>query len=309
MFDVRPRTRIAALILVTAFAGHAVPAPVSVKQISAAAKWVVHLDVDRFAVSQTCQTLTSDKKAGRAFQTQLAKYRLLLGVDPLKDLRGITLYGLENTGNRGLALLNGNLDPETTVKRLQAYPQYHSKTIGQTVLHQWRDRGTAAEMTACFYSPRVLLIGSDEGMIAEGADVLSGRRANMVGAKPVLQLPSPTEGSFLVVATRGYNGSPQEPLKALILRNTEAGTFQVAEKKGMVDATLRLTAVSSDAGFQIEQVLNGLVVASSLSDQAGGLAGLAQLSEIARQDRIVSMHLNCPAREAAAVLAAGRMGQ
>lgn len=295
---------IAAALLVSAATVTA--GPLARTQISADAKWVVHLDMERFAPSQTCQILCRDKEGGEGFQTLLARYRNLLGVDPLKDLSHITLYGDQVSGSRGVALIGGALNTKTVVQRLAAYPQYRTRTVGRMLVHKWRDQASGTELNACFLSSRLLAIASDEPTLIGAADVLSGNKSNLASRKtPGLALPVAREGVFLTAVTKSYAGSPEEPLKAMILRNTDSAVLQIAENKGMVDAGVVLTAVSPEAAFQIQQVLNGLIVSANLAADSSSLARLAQLSEVSCQDQTVTLRLHCPARDAAAALAAG----
>lgn len=273
-------------------------------QVSANAKWVLHLDIERFGPSQTCRYLQQDKANGAEFRALLTHYRNLLGVDPLKDLTQVTLYGEEVSGDRGVALISGALNPKYTAQRLASYPKYQAKTVGTLNLHKWRDASGARELNACFYSARLLLIGSDERAVLGAAAVLQGDQPNLGTRKtPGLVLPVASAGTFLTAASKGYAGSPQDPLKALILRNTEAAMVQVAENKGLVDAGMVLNAVSPEGAFQIHQILNGLVVSASLTSDSDGLAKLAEMSDVSRQDRLVKLSLHCPARDAAAALA------
>ena len=79
--------------------------------------------------------------------------------------------------------------------------------------------------------------------------------------------------------------------------------LQVGEKAGAVSAGMVLNAISPDAAFQIEQVLNGLIVTANLTNDDSGLAALAALCTVVRQDRAVTVQLNCPAAQAAGLLA------
>jgi hypothetical protein len=297
-----PRFFSAAAAGVALLAMSAAAGPLTKAQIPATAKWVMHVDIDRLAASQTCAVLTNNPASGKAFLNTLARYRALLGVDPLRDLRQVTLYGEDVTGTRGVALISGNLRADTITRSLSAYPQYRSAPWGGWTLHKWRDRASGKEMNACLYSSRLLVIGSDESGVAGALNVLSGAKPNMIKGRSTLVLPQPRDGVFFTAASRGYTGTEENPLKAMILRNTDSATVQIGETAGKVNAGLLLNAVSPEAALQIEQILNGLILTATLSDDPSGLARLAALSEVSRQDRTVGLHLQCPARQAAAAL-------
>lgn len=308
---VAPRSRTLRLLLALALLGApaALAGPLVRAHVAANAKWVAHLDMERFGPSQTCQSLLRDPNGGGGFQAFLARYRALLGIDPLKDLTQVTLYGEEVTGSRGVALIQGTMNPKLIVQRLSGYPRYQAKPMGGLTLHKWRDKSGTVEFNACFYASRLLIIGSDEPAMRSAVATLTGNQASLAGKNPALVVPPAGEGVFFTAVTKGYAGSSEEPLRALILRNTETAVLRIGETKGWVDANMVLSAVSPEAAFQIHQILNGLVVSASLAAEAGGLARLAELSEVARQDRTVTLKLHCPARDAASALAASMLSR
>jgi len=294
---------IIALILTAGLSLQASPLPKA--QVAGDSKWVIHLDMEQFAPSQTCRLMMNGGKGAKSFQTMLNHYRSLLGVDPLKDISGLTLYGREVTGNRGTALINGALDAQAITRQFSTYPQYTTKTYGKMNLQTWTDKTTNRPLWACFYTTRLLILGSDESSILNATATLGGSKPSLATGKSVfLPMQTVRDGSFFTAVTKGYAGSDADPLKAMILKNTDAATLQLSENKGIVDGKVQLKAVSSDSALQIHQVLNGLMVAANLSDNTSPLAKLAGMSEISRDDRNILLKVHCPAADAADILAA-----
>lgn len=296
------RLQLAALIVSAAVVS---AAPLPRAQVTGDAKWVIHLDMEQFAPSQTCRLMMSGKSGSKSLQTLVNHYQSLLGVDPLRDIAGLTLFGTEITGNRGTALINGTLNYRAITRQFSSYPQYATKSYGKLNLQTWMDKTTGRPLWACFYSTRQLLIASDEGSILSSAATLDGSRASLATAKTVtLPAVATREGTFFTAITKGYAGSNADPVKAMILKSTEAATLQLAEKKGIVDGLILLRAITDDTAGQIHQVLNGLIVSATLTDSASPLAKLASMSEVAQEGRNVSLKLRCPASDAADILAA-----
>jgi hypothetical protein len=279
----------------------AVGGPLPKGQVPATAKWVVHLDMEKFAPSQARAAMMSRNNGSNHLQQYLDHCRQTLGLDPFKDLQHITLFGNQVSGQQGVALISGNLNSRTIVARLHSHPGYQVKQVGKLALHTWRDKGTGTPMQACFYSPRMLLAASDESLLMNAVEVLNGKAESLATAKS-LPVPAETGGTFLIAATRGFSDAPQEPIKALILKNTEYVAIDVGETKGVVDGKMVLKSPNPDAAGQIEQVLNGLVVSASLASNQTGLAKLAEMSEISRNGTTIQMRLKSPAAEAAEVL-------
>lgn len=285
--------------------------PLPRTQVPAEAKWVVHLDVEQFAPSQTCKFLMSGQGGTKSLQALLNHYQTLLGIDPLKDLLGLTLYGSELTGDRGTALICGALNHQAIIRQLSTYPQYATRSYGKLTLHTWMDRTTGRPLWACFQTTRLLILASDENSVLAAVATLNGTRPNLTAAKPPAALPIPAvrEGTFFLAATKGYAGAHVDPVKALILRSTDSASLQLAEKAGTVDGQILLKASSPESADQIHQILNGLMVSATLTDSASPLARLASMSEVAQEGQQVSLRVRCPARDAADILAATLVSQ
>ncbi len=279
-------------------------APLSKTHISADAKWVLHLDIEQFAPSETCRILLSDSGKSDKLKTLLGHYRTLLGVDPLKALSAVTLYGEEISGSRGVAIIRGAIPAKALITRLSSYPEYTTRKTSGYTIHQWKDRASGTRMNACIFASSLFVIASDDNAMNSALGTLDRSRANLGTLKnQALTIPVPVPGAFLTAATCGYAGASPNPLKAMLLRNTNCTTMQVAESNGIMDATITLAAVSPDAAYQIHQILNGLLVSAAFTEESSGLAKLAELSEVKRQDCQVNLRIHCPAREAATALA------
>jgi hypothetical protein len=291
----------AALLAVGLTAAHA--GGLSKSQVSAGAKWIAHYDMERFAATQLCASLLKDPVRGKAFREQLAHYRLFLGVEPLQDIRHITLYGEDVSGSRGTALIAGALDPNLFVKRISANPQYKAVSSGKRTIHQWLDKRSGAPLFACFHAPRLLVVTSDEASMTGALSVLDGRRKALADTRDGLPIPSTRTDVFFMAVSRGYAGSNDSPLRAMILRNTETATVVLAENRNMAEGALRLGASSPEGATLIEQTLNGLM-AVSLFGNDDQLGEIARRCAISRNDRLVDVTLRCPATEAAILISA-----
>jgi hypothetical protein len=296
-------TKTSCLVLLCC-AGWALTAPAGPlprEQTPASAKWLMHLDIERFAPSQTCALLMADQNRNGRLQQQLAVYRQMLGIDPLKDLKHLTLYGEQLAGNRGAALLSGSLNSNTILARLRSHSGYATRKLGSRTIHTWPGPDAGAEMCACFFARDLLVVASDEAMLRGALDVLNGKAASLATGKSALPVPAGA-GAFFLAALEGYTDAGNEPVKAFLLKNTKTATVEIGEAKGTVNGRLVLVAPSVEAAGQIEQILNGLVVSAGLASDQSGLAKLAEMSRISSEGKSVALALSCPAQDAAKVL-------
>ncbi|MEI6514558.1 MAG: hypothetical protein WCO77_01160 [bacterium] len=280
-------------------------------QVSSGAKWIIHLDMDQFSPSKTCRILnTSGHADAKNFQSLLNHYRTLLGVDPLKDLTGITVYGNEMTGSRGIALISGALNNRSITRQFSTYPQYRTKNSGKLTLHSWQDKSTGRPLWAAFHTSRQLILASDEPSLMKADAALGGDSPTLSNGKPpVLPIPPTRKGSFFTAVTRGYAGASPSPVMAQVLKNTELATIQISEQAGIVDGLLILEAISADAAVFIHQTLKGVMFFSTLSEESSPFANLANMGTITQDGKNVTLKIHCPASDAAELLAATLLAQ
>ncbi len=297
-------------LLLAAFCSVVTAGPLDKGRISADAKWFLHLDMEQFGPSQTCRILLQDPKGGERLRNLLAHYQGLLGADPLKSISHLTLYGEEITGSRGVALVGGAINSRAVAARLATYPSYSNRKNERSLIHRWKDPASGTELNACLYQSGLLVVTSDDASMDSALGTLRGARPSLASRKTAtLTLPPPAQGSFLVAASAGYAGSAPNPLKAMLLRNTTCAAMQVAESKGILDANIAMDAISTDAAYQIQQVVNGLIVSAAFTDESSGLAKLAEMSEVSRDKNQVRLRVHCPAPEAATILASALLAK
>lgn len=293
--------------LLMAGLGDLFAAPLSKAQIAADAKWVMHLDMTQFAASQTCRILANGQGEAKRFHAMLNHYRNLLGVDPLKDIASLTLFGNEVTGSRGVALVGGSLNAKQITRQFSTYPEYTSKKSGKLTLQSWMDKSTGKPLWASFYSSRQLILASDEFSLVNTAWVLDGEKPNLASSKAAtLPFPAAQPGNFFTAVTRGYSGTT--PTQAMILRNTQSANLQLAENSGVVDGAILLNADSPETALQIQQILNGLMLSAGFADPDSPLAKLAELSTLSRNGNTMSLKIRCPANQAAGLVASVLQG-
>lgn len=298
----------AALALLLSLSGTLSAAPISKSQVPADSKWVMHLDMNQFAASQTCRLLVAGQGDSKRFQTMLAHYRTLLGIDPLKDIASLTLFGNEVTGNRGVALISGSLNSKQITKQFSTYPQYSTKKNGRLTVQTWLDKGSNKPLWASFYSSRQLILASDEFSLLNSAWVLDGDKPNLTTGKSTgLAFPAVPPGSLFTAVTKGFSGT--SPTQAMILRNTESASLQLSENSGIVDGVVLLNADSPESAIQIQQILNGLMLSSGFANPDSPLSKLSELSTLSRSGNTMSLKIRCPAGEAAGLISTALQGQ
>jgi len=169
------RTRaILGFVGVILIAGRISAAPLEVKQVAAGSKWVVHLDVDAVRASSVVQRawkkgLEKHKDA----EAKLGVLKSMIGMDPTKDVHGITAYGDGFRKPHGVVVISATMNPERLVGMAAALPGRETTKHGDHEIHSWKKSSKTA--AAAFHGKEHLIIGHSVDAVRDALDVIDGK--------------------------------------------------------------------------------------------------------------------------------------
>lgn len=115
--------------------------PLQPKQISADARWVLHLNIDAFRKTALAAHIREEHLDNPEAQQRLAMVQEKLGVNPREDLHGVTLYGHSYQPRHGVALVAVNYDREKLLGLLEKKPNHSTSKYRDYTLHTWTKKG------------------------------------------------------------------------------------------------------------------------------------------------------------------------
>jgi len=241
-------------------------APVDLRGVSADAKWLVHVDVDAVKASQFVERAGREvvNKWPRAKQA-VTLVRDRIGMDPTKDLQGVTFYGDQIKKRTGVVLVHASLDQDRLLEKLEAAPDYRTSSYGSHTLHTWtHDKGTRREatVTGCFAGTSLLVLGPSAANVMAALDVLDGKLPNLAGGDSSLAAPVPKGTAVLIRAVD--LDQTQLPVKSPLVKQSKALSLVVGENEGTVFAKGTLVAASSEIAERMTKVAEGLLAMATL---------------------------------------------
>ena len=200
------------------------------------------------------------------FLAGLAQVQEVFGLDLLKDIRGLILYG-EKIGDekeQGVVIADATLDADKVLPLLRENATYKAIEHGDRVLHQWTDEPKgdkpAKTQTGCFYDAKTVVIGSTVDLVKKAVAVLDGEAANLTKTGALSNLPKPAAGAFLVAAAEGIDLSSKEKHpEAAMFRSVTSGVLQAGEVDGVLFASIALGAENAEDAANIRQMAQGFV--------------------------------------------------
>jgi hypothetical protein len=247
-----------AIVLVCAGAIRA--EPLDWKQVAADAKWVAHADFDAMRAS------TVAMKANEQFKNycpepekHLAKFREIWKLDPIKDIREITLYDTQIKKGQGVAIVRAKVDPQHLLKLAETAPDHKTTAYGKYELHTWlHAKGTkhARNMTGAFFKPDVLVFGSSVAEVTAALDVLDGKTPSLAGKdSPLAGAVAP--GTIFMARAVGLAGADLHA-KSPLVKQIESLSLALGENQGEIFLDAKTVVEKPEVAEQLKTVVEGI---------------------------------------------------
>ena len=274
--------------------------PLDRSQVSADARWLAHVDFDAVKTVKTGQWIRDDWLKRDATKQGLNKLRDTIGLDPAKDLHGITFYGSRISGEAGVVILRAKLDRRRLLAELKKKLDHQSSAYGDHELHlltQAKGKGGKRTMTGCFYRPAVLVFGRDPAEVKLALDVLDGKAPNLAGGDPPFDVDA-RGGTVFEARATGLDGD-DVPFKSPILRQSDSIRVALGEQQeGRMFLDIELVAKSAEVAGQMRSIVEGLLAMVRLQCGSDEKAlAVLEAFRVATADRTVTVAWQGPGDE------------
>ena len=237
--------------------------PLELKRVAADAKWVVHVDVDALRASTVAQ---------KAYQKCLEMHKgaekmmdmgcRMIGMDPRKDLHGVTIYGKDTDKEHGVMILHADVNQKLLLEMVKKAPEHKATAYGSYELHSWMHKGWKKEsrmVTGVFYKPNVLVFAGCDEAVKAALDVLDGKSAGITDREsPLAGRLMP--GSIFIARAAAINPKTRCP----VLQQAESFRIALGENKGESFYRARLVMKSTEAVDQLKAINEGFRALVSL---------------------------------------------
>ena len=281
-----------AAVTVAAFAAQA--GSFKTADVASEAKWVVHLDVDKFLASRIGQLLT-DPAANPEMQKKLADFQAIFGCDLLKSIQGITLYGVDADNENAVAVARSTAPQATVEALIRQSATYQGRQYNGRTIHYWTEERHGRPMAAAFQSPTVVVAGGSVDGVKAALDVLDGKRTNMSDGKG-LKVPDITDSSFFTAFGERPAADVGIVPEAAVLQSCDWLAMTAGETAGNVELSLKLGSAIAGNNAQIEQVVRGMLAFMTLAKERDpALAEVAAAFKVASDTTGVYVAFSLPA--------------
>jgi hypothetical protein len=267
-------------------------------EVPADAKWVAHIDVDAMRASAVMQKFYDECLAGRVPSRLLDKMAQKCGMDPRRELHGLTLYGTKFVPGHGVLMLRAEMDESVLLEKAKRAPKYRTIQYRDYDLHSFMftKRGKQRELAGAFPKAGVLVLASSPEMVKSALDVMDGQSASLQGTDSPLAVKVPRGTMFLARAS-GIHES-QAGARYPVCAQLDRLNYAEGQHQGQWFGHLAITATDEDAAAQVEAGLTGLKAIFELSlASAPKLQQMLDQVKTRRQGKVVRCDFEAPLKE------------
>lgn len=239
-----------------AWATIAPAAPLDLAAVSGQAQWVMHFDMDAARESTVMKRAWERAMKMHPQAEQMMKMGAgMLGMDPRKDLRDVTVYGLDTDKRNGAMIVRAKANREMLERMVEKAPDHETMEHRTYTLHAWTHKGwkghKGEKVVGAFHRDDVMVFAKTPERVKAALDVLDGDAKSAEGDGPLGGRVRP--GSILVARAAAVDPDTKCP----VLKQGRAFRVAMGESEGKSFYRAKLDMKSPKAADQAEDVVEG----------------------------------------------------
>ncbi|NDC64847.1 MAG: hypothetical protein EBZ59_12910, partial [Planctomycetia bacterium] len=239
------------------WASRAPAAPFDLGRVASGATWVMHLDMDAARESTVMQrAMERAVKMHPEAEQMLKMGAAMMGMDPRKDLRDVTAYGLDTDKRNGVMIVRAKANRAMLEKMVEKAPDHETMEHRKYTLHAWTHKGwkgrKGERVVGAFYRGDVMVFAGTPDRVKAALDVLDGEEDSAAGDGPLGGRVRP--GSILVARAAAVDPDTKCP----VLRQGKSFRVAMGENDGVSFYRAKLDMTSAEAAELAEDVVEGM---------------------------------------------------
>ncbi len=287
---------LAALILIVP----AWPGTVPTSIVPEGARWIAHLDMEKFVTTKLYKYLEKD---GR-FEIKSRDLNRWFKIDVPKDVTGLTIFGLQPGEKQAVFAVAGKFNKAGLLALLALDKDYQQVPYGAYTLYL-----SGSDEFGAFINDGLIVFSESREAIEKVLDTAGGKAKNFAASKLNASFKDASSGAFLSGVVEDLAGLGKEFNQSKFVEKAGGMFFLAQEKQDNLQVRVQITADSPESAKNLADIAQGLIALARLGQGEGPGAVPASLVEGLRvklEGKTVRLELDIPSREAANMAARGR---
>jgi hypothetical protein len=272
------------------------------EQISADAKWVVHLDVDALLGTQLGKFVGRELVDPKASKLSAGlKQQFDLDLD-WRQIHSLTAYGTdfkEPAKANGVVLVRSGLDVggalATVFEKLQANGGGAEVPLRKVQDQPFPIYSFQDSVFGAALGPDLFALAHSRAQLEKAQRILSGQAANLASTTSLPDRAGQPSGFLTVAIADTAAAGAGLPPQARLLKDALGAQLVAGEKSDKLFVNAALDAKDAAVAVQLQQALQGIVAFAQLSElENKELKQLAQAVKVSGNEKTVTLDVQVP---------------
>ncbi len=290
----------AVLILIALFwAVPAFPGTIPSSIVPEGARWIAHLDMEKFVATKLFEYLEKDGK----FEIKGRDLKRWLQMEP-KDVSSLTVFGLGPDDEQIVFAVAGKLNKAGIIALVEADKEHQKTPFGNYTLYS-----SGSDEYGVFVTDNLLVFSESRAAIEKVLETAGGKTKDFTGSALSAALKEVPAGAFLSGVVPDLSGLGKEIKQSKVLEKASGLFFLAQEKQDTLLLRLQVTADTPDNAKNMFDVVQGLVAMGKLGGDQGDMARIASLLEglqVKQDGKVLRIDFERPSQEIADLISHGR---
>ncbi|MCX6568807.1 MAG: hypothetical protein NT147_07140 [Candidatus Aminicenantes bacterium] len=287
---------LAALILIVP----AWPGTLPTSVIPDGARWVAHLDMEKFISTKLYEFLDKDGK----FEIKSGDLNRWFKIDVPKDITGVTVFGLGPGDDQVVFAVSGKFDKAGLLALVALDKEHQEIPYGAYTLYS-----SGSDEYGAFINDNLIVFSEGRQAIEKVLDAAGGKAKNFASTPLNASLKGVPPTAFLSGVMPDLSGFSGMNSQSKVLEKASGLFFMAQEKQDALQIRLQVTADSPESAKNMADVAQGIIAMGKLGGNDGDLAKIASLLaglQVTLDGKVLKLDFERPSREIADILSRGR---
>jgi len=235
----------------------AAPPSEQIAVVPAEAQWALFVDVQKLMASSMFKALGGEDKLFK-IQGKTDQLFAKLRMDPKKDLKGVTVFGLGKKDEEAVVALSGKFDKAHLIGLVKAETSHQEIPFGKHTIYKWDD-----DEFGVFAADDLVILGENEKAIKSALETLEGRSRDAV--PPLLsRVMKDSPNALIVFGVNDVPGLIGEHDSPVILSKMKGAEGSIGESGENLKLDVSILAESAQVAKDVEQAIRGLMAIANL---------------------------------------------
>jgi len=284
---------VALIVFALFMAVPAYPGTIPASLVPESARWVVHLDMEKFVATDLFGYL---EKGGK-FEIKSRDLNRWLKMDLTKDIKGVTVFSLGAGDKNTAVVVEGKLDKAGLIALAESNKDTRKETYGAYTIYS----GDSDEHGA-FITDNLLVLAEDQVTLHKVLDTAAGKAKDFGGTPLSASLKDVPAGAFLRGVLPDLSGLGKEFGQSKVLDQASGLFFMAQEKTGNLILRLQVTAASPESAKNMADIVQGLIAMGRLGGREGDMAQVASMLDglqVKQDGKVLRLDFERPSKEIA----------